>query len=555
MKADYDSIENSAKTPLLHRDGASSKTRFSSLFVGTLLIAAVLGTFAVQHIAAYNQAPLSDAPTYHASATRLSVEDSRLSNSPSIATSRAADVEPTLVDENEFDEDDENRLLITGYADIPEADIEQSASTSQFEQLLQERHIAQFLVDKSQLDPTATEQDHEALIQRHAEAHFAKLREQQESDKQVMSHFEGIGSLAPLGGKWTNAAENVLTGYGVISSSKGGGCDLACEQSKVEEAAGGDFCWKDAYGRGVGKIPNKCPGNKQKIGALCYDRCSSDYERKGVDCHQKCKSGWTDHGLLCYNGEATYFAGSKWESCQVKNWQYTCSCPSGYDKCATMCYKRCKPGYGSPGTCSDFCQMSCTGQGYAAGVSPSCPKKMELSPGLTGMVCDSGDEMDAGLCYPKCAHGYKGVGPVCWIDDFKLGNVDFVQCGMAFALDSEVCATTTTDQVVSALEMFYCLGTAFTGAWACAVSKPNSSEGYYKLAKEVIPILIDTFGASTSMIEPIQECIEDKCDPEDMAKMILNWLSIVDPTGISGVVSSFWHPKCNDMRKEYNKNI
>ena len=35
-----------------------------------------------------------------------------------------------------------------------------------------------------------------------------------------------------------------------------------------------------------------------------------------------------------------------------------------------------------------------------------------------GMVptgeCPSGQEKDAGLCYPKCREGFKGVGPVCW---------------------------------------------------------------------------------------------------------------------------------------------
>src|SRR5262252_3026812 len=28
--------------------------------------------------------------------------------------------------------------------------------------------------------------------------------------------------------------------------------------------------------------------------------------------------------------------------------------------------------------------------------------------------CGAGNEKDAGLCYPKCRAGYKGVGPVCW---------------------------------------------------------------------------------------------------------------------------------------------
>uniref|UniRef100_A0A914EAR6 Uncharacterized protein n=1 Tax=Acrobeloides nanus TaxID=290746 RepID=A0A914EAR6_9BILA len=29
-------------------------------------------------------------------------------------------------------------------------------------------------------------------------------------------------------------------------------------------------------------------------------------------------------------------------------------------------------------------------------------------------ACSSGEDLDAGLCYPQCKNGYYGVGPVCW---------------------------------------------------------------------------------------------------------------------------------------------
>lgn len=172
------------------------------------------------------------------------------------------------------------------------------------------------------------------------------------------------------------------------------------------------------------------------------------------------------------------------------------------------------------------------------------------------MSCDSGEEMDAGLCYPKCGDGYKGVGPVCWIDKFKLGQVNFVQCGLAFALDTDTCALTTTDQVVSALEALYCCGTIIMAPpGQCMMDNPKDIEDNYKMAKFAIQTLLDAGVAGEGAVEPILDCINDKCDGEDMAKMILGFLSVVDPTGISGAVSAFWHPKCNDMRKEYNENI
>ena len=559
MKADYNSIADSAKTPLLHKDDASSKSRFSFLFIGSLLVTAVLGTFAIQHIAARDRAPLSEPPTHHVSATRLSDSDSRLGASPSEEGHLS------------FMQDDDEEDQVSLYPDLPSVDMEQAATTAQFEQMRHEKLFAQLLVDKAALDPTATEQDLDALLERHAEAHFEKLRVQQESDRRVMSHFEDIGRLGPLApldnvaavrkprlGGWKKAASwgtEISGAWGTVKGSIDGACDHACQKDKVEEAAGGGFCWKDAYGRGVGKIPSKCPSNKDKIAALCYDKCTGEYERFGVDCRQKCKSGWTDHGALCYYSKATYFAGSKWESCKASWKGWKCSCPSGWDKCATMCYNKCKSGWGSPGTCSDFCQMSCSGQGYGHGVAPSCPKKTKFSPGMTGMTCGSDEEMDAGLCYPTCADGYKGVGPVCWIDTFKLGQVNFVQCGMAFALDTDTCALTTTDQVVSALEAAYCTATVImTPPGQCTITKPDTKEGKYKMAKFALQTFLDVGIAGNGAIEPIMDCINDECDLMDMAKMILDLLAVIDPTGITGAVSAFIYPKCNDMRQEYNSN-
>jgi hypothetical protein len=36
-------------------------------------------------------------------------------------------------------------------------------------------------------------------------------------------------------------------------------------------------------------------------------------------------------------------------------------------------------------------------------------------------TCKPGKENDAGLCYPKCRNGYRGVGPVCWAETENIG--------------------------------------------------------------------------------------------------------------------------------------
>jgi hypothetical protein len=74
-----------------------------------------------------------------------------------------------------------------------------------------------------------------------------------------------------------------------------------------------DFCWLDAYGRGIGTIPSECPPDKVKIGLLCYSKCPSGYARFGFDCHQICPDGFRDDGLFCRKAEYGRGAGYPWK--------------------------------------------------------------------------------------------------------------------------------------------------------------------------------------------------------------------------------------------------
>ena len=64
-------------------------------------------------------------------------------------------------------------------------------------------------------------------------------------------------------------------------------------------------CWKDSYGRGVGKPISPCDASKGlvKSGALCYPYCRNDtqptYYGVGPVCWQHCKPGYVDEGALC----------------------------------------------------------------------------------------------------------------------------------------------------------------------------------------------------------------------------------------------------------------
>jgi hypothetical protein len=177
------------------------------------------------------------------------------------------------------------------------------------------------------------------------------------------------------------------------------------------------FCWRQSYGRGVGKPLTECPADKDKIGALCYSKCPSGYMRYGFDCHQVCPSDFRNDGLYCRKAE---YAKWPWESCQ-----------SGFIDVVVAC---------RPPT------PNCSQLGLGAQFDLSCAKKIKIGD-PTPMVCSTGLEQDAGLCYSKCKTGYHGVGPLCWQDC----DSDQANCGAACAKTALDCGLAVADQVIAPL--------------------------------------------------------------------------------------------------------
>lgn len=51
-------------------------------------------------------------------------------------------------------------------------------------------------------------------------------------------------------------------------------------------------------------------------------------------------------------------------------------------------------------------------------------------------------ELDAGLCYPRCRTGYRGVGPVCWAESVNVGvgiPVELEPCPDGWNNDGLIC--------------------------------------------------------------------------------------------------------------------
>jgi hypothetical protein len=112
-----------------------------------------------------------------------------------------------------------------------------------------------------------------------------------------------------------------------------------------------NICWRDAYGRGVGTIPNQCKENQEKQGALCYDKCNTTvvppFYGVGPVCWETCKEGYHDGGVFCYQGGHSYTKKS-----YGRGVGYIPGCADGEQEQLALCYKNCADDFESVGpTC------------------------------------------------------------------------------------------------------------------------------------------------------------------------------------------------------------
>ena len=98
-------------------------------------------------------------------------------------------------------------------------------------------------------------------------------------------------------------------------------------------------------------------------------------------------------------------------------------CPANMDSDAGLCYPKCADGYYGVGP---LCWRKCPEGTTDAGVS--CSKvSYDRGVGVIPSICPVGTEESGALCYPLCKDGYYGEGPVCWtkcpvgMTDFGLG--------------------------------------------------------------------------------------------------------------------------------------
>ncbi len=230
-----------------------------------------------------------------------------------------------------------------------------------------------------------------------------------------------------------------------------------------------EYCYKQSYGRGVGVPLSGCPPGTEKNGLLCYPQCSFGYTGVGPVCWQQCPDGFGEAGFSC-SKPGTYGRGAgrvpdvscppgtpnkqgvgaaawcdngptwPWD---LKTAKAIIKCRSDEEMNGGLCYPKCKPGFEASGCC--LCTAICPADMFGD-IGAFCTKKSYGRGVGTPMNCAGGLEADAGLCYTPCRPGYNGVGPVCWQ---KCPSTQSVDCAAGCATSTSVCAEKTANMVVS----------------------------------------------------------------------------------------------------------
>ena len=318
---------------------------------------------------------------------------------------------------------------------------------------------------------------------------------------------------------------------------------LALSASMASVAA--DFCWKDTKTRGVGTIPTSCTDGKEYQSGLCYSKCDAGMTGVGPVCWSTCPAGYIDMGAICHIDKALLKSGD-WV-CTDRGllgecwWGYM-NCDAGYTNIGLMCALTIVP----------------TPAGFSGTFLDPMKNTQVRGAGTIPTACAADEQYDAGLCYKKCPANYSGVGPVCWGQTPK----EWVGCGMGAASSGGKCGEVIFDQVASVAEVALNIATLGAGN---AVTKPARFARLKKVFQEAKTGNAKFAEAVAGRANTVQGNVRtglgyfdtandggDLSDAEFVA-LAASVASLIDPTGVSGVASSFAAPLCSALGLDLNQ--
>lgn len=345
----------------------------------------------------------------------------------------------------------------------------------------------------------------------------------------------------------------------------------------------------------------------------CYNKCPSGYDSTALGgCMQKCPTAtYRDTFGNCVDNGAkkrykniefttfrnpdrcTIFSkggleGCFWNSCKKRHGSKGC------EKYGAAIVAKCKTGY-KRALLHCIPDLSCNGykgKGVDFFGKTFCETKRLAPRPPRPADCGNGKENDAGLCYKKCGKDYDGVGPVCWNKCPKIRGKQWVECGAGCAENATSCGLNTADMVVSVLDSaisIASLGSASGGIKAISKgAKKGITSGIKAAAKQYGKNFTNTFvkgwgkaasaakkaGVVASKVKDgasyayyaggvgrnvkgfagaIQEIVGKDISQEEMdfqiTQQVLSNASILDPSGVLGVVAAYTKPLCSVISK------
>jgi Ricin-type beta-trefoil lectin domain len=253
------------------------------------------------------------------------------------------------------------------------------------------------------------------------------------------------------------------------------------------------------------------------IGFFCYKKCDAQDERFGYDCHSTCPS-------------------------KTSSILWGCAFNNIFDP------------------------IDCEANGlHNDPFMLGCIKDIEIG-GFdveTG-VCSGDKQMDTGLCYSKCGSSYIGVGPVCW-GQTPDGWVD---CGMGAAKDAATCATVLGSQVMAVGEAALFVGSMGSSSAVTSSSKlmqmfgkaKDAYKTFYANNKAKIDAAVQlkkvtTLTGQTLALSQYLDEHGENPDPVEITRAIAAMAAVLDPTGVSSIISAYTFNTCDKYRPPVDADV
>jgi hypothetical protein len=302
-----------------------------------------------------------------------------------------------------------------------------------------------------------------------------------------------------------------------------------------------------------------CRGDEEYADGFCYPRCRPGFKKTTNNfCTAICPPGMTNSVVGCIKDNYYNTAGTPLE------------CGPGLEQSGALCYKPCKPGYNNlAGTCWQACGpgwvtcgMGCTKTDTECGT--------ETFDQVLSVLTLAANIASLGMAAPATGALAVGKGAVKVGTKVMQGTTKVGRSLVKFVSKiKEIPNTALVKKAVQIKKRYYNERTQkIVETISTTKDVYDASTGIPDLATDFYSVFADDFAAQTS--PEINDEINNRFGPKtarylkeywgsiqlvqmagadgfQLAQDVLGLVSIVDPTGVVGVVAAFAKPKCQDV--------